>query len=69
MAYKITDACIQCGVCVEKCPAGAFIADEEIVEFDGAILRPVTLDPAKCTDCGECVAYEWWCPAKAVIKV
>ncbi len=68
MAYKITEACIKCGVCVEKCPEGAIIAGDEIVEFDGVVLIPVSMDPEKCTDCGECVSYEWWCPAKAIIK-
>jgi ferredoxin len=69
VAYKITEACIKCGVCVEKCPEGAIIAGDKIVEFDGTVLIPVSFDPGKCTDCGECVSYEWWCPAKAIVKV
>ena len=56
MAYKITDACLKCGVCLDKCPEGAIIAGEQIVDSDGFILQPVSIAPEKCTDCGVCVS-------------
>ncbi len=66
MAYKISDACLKCGVCIPKCPEGAIIAGEQIVESDGLTLQPVSIDPEKCTDCGVCVSEEYWCPAEAI---
>ena len=68
MAYKVTEACLKCGVCIPKCPEGAIIAGEQIEESDGLILQPVSIDPEKCTDCGVCVSEEWWCPAQAIVK-
>jgi MinD superfamily P-loop ATPase len=52
--YKITDACVSCGVCAGNCPAGA------IVEKDGAY---VITDA--CVDCGACAAA---CPAGAITE-
>ncbi len=69
MAYKITGACLKCGICITGCPVGAIISDEPIKESDGLILYPnVRIDPEKCTDCGVCVSEEYWCPAQAIIK-
>ena len=68
MAYKITEACLKCGICISGCPAGAIISDEPIKESDGLILYPVHIDPEKCNDCGVCVSEEYWCPAQAIIK-
>jgi ferredoxin len=55
MAYKITDACINCGACEGECPAGA------ISESGG--LR--VIDANKCTDCGACAAS---CPTEAIVQ-
>ena len=44
MAFKISDACIECGACAEVCPVGA------ISEGEGKYV----IDPAKCIDCGSC---------------
>ncbi|MDR1398310.1 MAG: 4Fe-4S binding protein [Treponema sp.] len=44
MAYKIGEACINCGACVEACPA------EAIFERDGKHW----IDPDKCLSCGAC---------------
>jgi ferredoxin len=67
MAYKVTENCLKCGYCVERCPEGAIIADEK-EPFEELILQPVHIDPNKCTDCGVCVSEEWWCPAQAIVE-
>jgi NAD-dependent dihydropyrimidine dehydrogenase PreA subunit len=53
MAYKISDACINCGSCESECPAEAI--------SEKASLR--WIDPAKCQDCGACAAA---CPTEAI---
>ncbi|MEA4814091.1 Ferredoxin [bioreactor metagenome] len=53
MAYKITDACISCGACVDVCPASAIKqGDDHYVIDEGA-----------CIDCGSCVDT---CPNGAI---
>jgi ferredoxin len=54
MAYKINDACVNCGSCVADCPM------EAISEKDGQY----SIDADKCTDCGACVGS---CPTEAII--
>jgi ferredoxin len=66
MAYMVTEACLQCGYCVSRCPEDAIIAEEKI-RFERWWLQPVHIDPEKCTDCGVCVSMEYWCPASAII--
>ena len=34
MAYKVTDSCLKCGYCIERCPDGAIIAEEKIKGFE-----------------------------------
>jgi ferredoxin len=46
MAYKITDACVNCGACEGECPSGA------ISEKNGTRC----IDPDTCVDCGACPA-------------
>ncbi len=41
MALKITDECINCGVCEPECPNEAIYMGEEIYE----------INPDKCTEC------------------
>ncbi|MFW6145785.1 MAG: DUF362 domain-containing protein [Planctomycetota bacterium] len=53
MAYKITDACVACGACVDACPVDA------IKEGD----PKYTIDPDACIDCGSCVDA---CPSEAI---
>ena len=67
MAYRVTDSCLKCGYCIERCPEGAFIAEEKI-KWEGLILQPVHIDSEICTDCGVCVSEEYWCPAQAVVE-
>ena len=52
MAYKITDACINCGVCESECPV------DSISEGDGKYV----VDAATCIDCGACAEV---CPVSA----
>ncbi|HBK58283.1 MAG TPA: ferredoxin [Spirochaetaceae bacterium] len=54
MAYKITDACTNCGTCESECPVSA------ISEKDNARW----IDPDICIDCGVCVPV---CPEEAII--
>ena len=68
MAYKVTRSCLRCGVCVPQCPEGAIIAGKSIKESDGLVLTPVSIDPARCNDCGLCIAEEYWCPAQAIVR-
>jgi len=56
MAYKITDECIKCDICVDECPAEAISEGEEEI---------YVIDENKCTDCGACADA---CPSEAIIK-
>jgi NAD-dependent dihydropyrimidine dehydrogenase PreA subunit len=53
MAYKVGDACINCGSCDSECPVDA------ISEKDNSRW----IDPAKCQDCGSCSSA---CPVEAI---
>jgi ferredoxin len=56
MPYVVTDACIQCGVCIGGCPTGA------AQEGEGRTY----IDPGVCIECGNC---EQNCPVSAIIYV
>ncbi len=53
MAYKISDACVNCGACEGECPQGA------ISEKDNKRV----IDENACVGCGACVAA---CPTEAI---
>ncbi len=55
MAYKISDACLNCGACEGECPVGA------ISEVDGKRC----IDESSCASCGSCAAV---CPAEAIAE-
>lgn len=55
MAYKITDACVNCGACEGECPVGA------ISEQGNARV----IDADTCVSCGACSAA---CPTEAIIE-
>ena len=52
MAYKINDACINCGACVSECPVAC------ITEGDSIYI----IDADACIDCGACLDV---CPTEA----
>ena len=53
MAYKISDACINCGACEGECPVSAISekGDKRVI------------DAATCVSCGACAAA---CPVEAI---
>jgi ferredoxin len=55
MAYKITDACVNCGACESECPVNA------ISEKDGMRV----IDANACTSCGICADS---CPTEAIVQ-
>ena len=67
VTYKITEACLKCGYCIDRCPEEANIASDKIYT-EGLILQPVSIDSEKCTGCGVCVSEEYRCPAQAFIR-
>ncbi len=54
MAYKITDACVACGSCIDECPVGA-ISEGDIY----------VIDADTCVGCGTCVGA---CPNEAIVE-
>ena len=52
MAYKISDACVACGTCIDEWP------DEAISAGDINVI-----DPDNCIDCGTCAGA---CPSEAI---
>ena len=53
MAYKITDACVNCGTCESACPVGAI--------SDAGSAR--VIDASTCVSCGTCASE---CPTNAI---
>lgn len=55
MAYKITDACVNCGSCEGACPVGAISEKDE----------KRWIDPDVCASCGSCVSE---CAVDAIVE-
>ena len=55
MAFEITNDCINCGACLDCCPAGAIKQGETKYE----------IDKNACIDCGLCVGE---CPPGAIVE-
>ena len=55
MAYIITDACVNCGTCVDNCPV------EAIAEGDGKY----EINADICVNCGSCADQ---CPTEAIVE-
>lgn len=54
MKYKITDDCVTCGACSDRCKANAIVRGDEHYEITDA-----------CTSCGDCVDI---CPTGAIVE-
>ena len=52
MAYKISDACVQCGACASSCPVNC------ISQGEGKYV----IDKSQCIECGTCASV---CPVGA----
>jgi electron transport complex protein RnfB len=55
MAYQITETCIGCTACTNRCPTGAITGARNIIHV---------IDPELCIDCGACGVV---CPPEAII--
>ena len=55
MAYKITDACINCGACEPECELEAISAGDSYY----------VIDAGKCNDCHKCAKV---CPIDAIVE-
>ncbi len=67
MALKIDETrCVLCGLCIGDCPAGAFRGEGEHMVGQSRVFDSVTLENEVCTDCGDCTANQFWCPAEAI---
>ncbi|MFZ7125337.1 MAG: ATP-binding protein [Desulfobacterales bacterium] len=63
IASRDVDRCNHCGVCVKRCPFGAFHHDGGRIEVKGKQRKSVAFDPVKCYGCGLCASA---CPSGAI---
>jgi len=54
MAYFITDTCISCGICEQKCPTDTINGGKKVV---------FQIHPEGCIECGVCAVY---CPVSCI---
>jgi ferredoxin/DNA-binding transcriptional regulator GbsR (MarR family) len=57
------DKCMHCGICVGRCPFGAFYQDGAEIGLHGEIFRQVLYEDDRCWGCGLCVSA---CPESAI---
>ena len=55
MAYRITEECVSCGVCLDECPVDAISEGEDTYVIDTEL----------CTECGSCAEV---CPVDACVS-
>ncbi len=55
MAYRITDACINCGACEPECPTNCISPGDS--QFQ--------ISESECIDCGACADV---CPTDAIVQ-
>ena len=55
MAYTITDACVNCGTCVDNCPVEAISQGDDKFVIDADI----------CVNCVTCAEN---CPVEAIVE-
>jgi len=55
VAYSVTEVCVGCSACAEKCPARSITGEKGEV---------YTIDPKSCIECGVCGKI---CPKEAVL--
>ena len=55
VAYSVTEVCIGCSACAEKCPTKSIKGEEGEVH---------SIDPKSCIECGVCGKI---CPKQAVL--
>jgi ferredoxin len=53
---------------VTQCPDKAIVVVNKVTEDDGLTLYTTRIETEKCTSCDACFSFEWWCPAKAIVK-
>lgn len=53
MTYHILETCVECGVCLPKCPEGAITEG-----------TPYIIDARLCTECNACAEV---CPVEACV--
>ncbi|MCX8032595.1 MAG: 4Fe-4S binding protein [Thermoleophilia bacterium] len=69
MALAIDETrCVRCGLCITECPAGAFRGEGSYTVGQSVVYEKIELDNEKCTNCGQCTAYQFWCPAEAIYE-
>jgi len=55
MSYKITEECINCGVCESECPVSCIASGDDVY----------VIDADACIDCGACAGV---CPVSAPVQ-
>jgi NAD-dependent dihydropyrimidine dehydrogenase PreA subunit len=55
VAYKITEECLACGICIDECPNSAISEGDSIM----------VIDANACSNCGSCKQA---CPNEAIVE-